>query len=184
MSTQRCAQQLCAPATAAQSASIEQPVGAAQTPVEPQKPERHTVAPVAVVHGPSPFLRPHALSVVSQTPAWQTALPTAVLHAPVSGGVCPLIVGTDVPFGSFAVHVFADVSQNWVAAQSPSTVHAPGAWQTPDTEQPPERQTVAPVAVVHGPSPSAKPHLRSGSQTALRQTMPAVAVVQAPSPFL
>jgi hypothetical protein len=42
-----------------------------------------------------------------------------------------------------------------VEAQSPSTVHAAGAWQTLDTEQTPERQTVAALVELHGPEPSA-----------------------------
>jgi hypothetical protein len=42
-----------------------------------------------------------------------------------------------------------------VEAQSPSTVHAAGAWQTPETEQTPERQTVAAFVEVQGPEPLA-----------------------------
>jgi len=85
----------------------------------------------------------------------QTAVPTDALHVPSNTGEWPLIVGTAVAFGNFAVQTFVSVLQNWVEAQSPSTVHAAGAWHTPDTEQTPERQTVAAFVALHGPSPSA-----------------------------
>ena len=38
-----------------QSASLAQPPDGSQTPLVLQLPDRHTVAPLAAVHGPSPL---------------------------------------------------------------------------------------------------------------------------------
>jgi hypothetical protein len=49
-------------------------------------PERHCVL---IGGGPhvAPFLRPHRLSAVSQTPDWQTRVPFAAVHVALIGAV-------------------------------------------------------------------------------------------------
>src|SRR5947209_8043109 len=81
------------------------------------------------------------------------------------------------------MHLLVDVLQNWLLEQSPSTMQPPAGSHTPDVEHAPERHRVGPLAGVQGPSPFAKPHLASGSHTALLQTVEALPEVHAPSPF-
>jgi hypothetical protein len=128
---------------------------ASQVPLALQTPERQTVAPVELVQGPSPFAYPHALPLSSQTPLWHTRAPAAAEQVPFSVGfVCGPSVGIAVPFASVAVQVCIDSSHHCSAAQSASTSQLPAAMHVPFALQTPERQTVAPVELVHGPSPS------------------------------
>ena len=61
-------------------------------PLVAQTADRHTVDPVAPVHGPSPFAHPHLLSFESHTPDTHARVPIVsfVPHEP---------PGTAVPFG-------------------------------------------------------------------------------------
>jgi hypothetical protein len=138
---------------AAQSLSIVHVAPGAQVPFAAQTPDWHTVPPLAAVHGPSPFARPHSLSVVSQTPEAHTAVPTAVVHMPLRSGVWPVRVGIMSPFGSLASQVMVSVLQNCVDAQSLSIVHAgAGAPQSFVVMlHIPERQMAAPTPVEHVP---------------------------------
>jgi hypothetical protein len=67
--------------------------------------------------------------------------------------------------------------------QSPSTLHPPEGMHVKFVLHAPERQTMPPLATVHGPSPTAYPHFRSGSHTPERQTVPWLATAHEPSPF-
>ena len=72
---------------AAHCASVVHAAGASQVLFTAEHaPLRHTVGPVGTVHGPLPVVRPQRLSVVSQTPAAQTEVPTAVVQVPFSAG--------------------------------------------------------------------------------------------------
>jgi len=95
------------------------------------------------------------------------------------------MLGTTTPFASLGTQTRVSVLQNRVDSQSPSTVHESAAWHTPLIEHAPERQVVAALNLVHGPSPFAKPHRASlASHTLLRQTTAAFVVEQGPVPFL
>jgi hypothetical protein len=61
-------------------------------PLVAQIVERHTVDPFAIVQGPSPFLNPHPLSFVSQTPDTHARPPIVMSQVP---------PGTGMPFGTF-----------------------------------------------------------------------------------
>ena len=117
---------------------------------------------------------------MSHTPDAQTGdSPPPTVHVPVSGGVWPPTVGIGELFGSFAVHWNCEVSHHCAAPQSESTAQPPAGMQTlPLALHAPLRHTVGPVATVHGPSPSAKPHsLSFVSHTPAAQTsVPAAAV--------
>jgi hypothetical protein len=131
------------------------------------------------VHGPSPFAYPHSLSEVSQTELWQTSVAAATVHVPFSVGfVWGGSVGTVVPFARRGVQVCALSLHQLPDEQSASTLQPPAGWQTPAMLHEPERQTVPPVRIVHGPSPLAKPQrLSAGSQTPLEHVrVPACSV--------
>jgi hypothetical protein len=66
---------------AVQSASTKQVPAPAQTLALLHKPLRQTLGPVRIVHGPSPFARPHFPSG-SHAAARQTVAALAVVHAP------------------------------------------------------------------------------------------------------
>jgi len=96
------------------------------------------------------------LSFGSHTWLVQTSVAAAVVHRPFSvGPVCVASVGIAVPFASVALHVCADSSHHSWAGQSLSTLQPVDAPQVPLEPQTPERQIVAPFALVHGPSPLA-----------------------------
>jgi hypothetical protein len=78
--------------------------------------DRHTLAPLELVHEPSPFLYPHPLSVVSHTPATHARAATVVEQVP---------PGTGWPFGTFAWHTPwpARSLHHRPAPQSPSVLH-------------------------------------------------------------
>ncbi len=101
------------------------------------------------------------------------------------GVACAESVGIAAPFASFGSHVFCDSLHQSPLAQSASTLHPPDFSHLPSLLQAPERHTVAPFAVVHGPSPSAKPHLSSVlSHAPDRQTpLPPSVSEQVPSPL-
>lgn len=87
------------------------------------------------------------------------------------------------PAAFFATHAggFALLSQN-PSAQSLSLPQAPAARHFPFDPHLPLRQTRAASFALHGPSPSAYPHLLSAlSQTVLVQTAFATATLQVPS---
>lgn len=95
----------------AQSASTLHPPEGSQVRFVLQAPERQSVGPSAIVHGPSPLAYPHLLSFVSQTPLAHAAAPAAAVHVPSSVGVCPVTVGTGWPFATFGTHVSVGVLQ-------------------------------------------------------------------------
>ncbi len=64
--------------------------------------------------------------------------------------------------------------------QSPSTLQPPATMQVPFELHANERQRSSAVDAVHGPSPSAQPHLLSVSHTALAHTSVAAAEEQVP----
>src|SRR3977135_3654060 len=108
---------------------------------------------------------------MSQTPLTHTSAPAAGVHMPPSVGfVCGASVGTAVPFMSFGVHMCAISLHQLPPAQSASTLQPPAGSQRPLALHAPERHTTGPLATVQGPSPTAKPHLLSVSQTPLTQT--------------
>jgi hypothetical protein len=145
--------------------------------------ERQTVPPLTVVHGPSPFAKPHLLSFVSQTALVQVSVPAAGVHVPLSVGfACGGSFGTACPFASVGVQVCIASLHQVPALQSASTLQPPAFTQVPPTLHAPERHTVPPVPIVHGPSPLAYPHLLSlVSQTPLLQTSVPAAAVHVPS---
>lgn len=98
-----------------QSPSVLHPPAGSQVPATLHAPDRHTVAPFPAVHGPSPLARPHSLSAVSQTAAVHTAVPTAAVQVPVSGGVWPAKVGIGIPLATFGTQVVDCVLQYCVA---------------------------------------------------------------------
>jgi hypothetical protein len=142
---------------ALQSASTAQPVVEMQTPpVGLQSPERQTVAPFVAVQGPSPLAYPHSLSFVSHTPLVHTRVPAAAVHVPSSVGlVCAPSTGTAVPLASCPVQMCVVSSHQLPAVQSASTLQPPLGSHVPLVLHAPERQTVAPVTAVQGPSPLA-----------------------------
>ena len=118
--------------------------------------ERQTVAPSVAVHGPSPFAKPHSLSLVSQTPLVHTSIPAAALHVPSSVGLlCGASDGNALALGSVGRQAFMLTSHHLPMGQSASTLQPPMGSQKPLLLQTVERQTVPPVAPVHGPSPTA-----------------------------
>ena len=91
---------------------------------------------------------------VSQTPLAQTAEPAAVVHTPVSGGLCPAIIGMGVPLARSTVQADVIVLQNLPVPQLESMAqvfaHAPLAWQMPPVCVAPEAaQVVVPLAAPH-----------------------------------
>jgi hypothetical protein len=165
-----------------QSASTLHAPAGAQAPLALHIPERHTVAPLATVQGPSPLAYPHLLSAVSHTPLVHTSVPAATVHVPLSVGLaCGGSLGTAVAFGSFAVHVCVLSAHHWPAEQSASTLQPPAGSHVPFVLHAPERHTVPPLAIVHGPSPLAYPHLLSAvSHTPLEHTSVPAAAVHVP----
>lgn len=145
----------------AQSASFAQPLAAGTHTSElaPHAPERHTVAAFAAVQGPVPSLYPQAWSLMSQTADAHTAVPTSAVHRAVSGGVCPATEGIAVPLMSLSTQVDVTVLHHLPDAQSVSAVQPATTGETPQMPvgemQSAERQTWAPLALVHGPSPFA-----------------------------
>jgi len=95
------------------------------TPVVAQMFERQTALPFVPVHGPSPFAKPHSLSLVSHTPLTQTTVPAAAVHVPFSvGPVWAASVGTATPFASWGVHMCAVSLHQLPAPQSASVKQA------------------------------------------------------------
>lgn len=140
-----------------------------------QLPTRHAVEDPHV----SPRLRPHFPSAVLHAALTQTAVPTAALHVPSSGGVWPEMLGMAVPFSSLPVHAEVCVLQNCVDEQSASTAQPPAATQTVPLQL--FERHCAPA--VHGP-PLATPHFESvASHAADRQTVAALPLVQVPLPL-
>ena len=93
---------------------------------------------------------------MSQTPLVQTSAPAATVHTPFSVGLeWAVSVGTAAPFASWGAQTCAVSLHQLPAAQSASTSQPPIGSQTPLVLHAPERQTVPPVASVHGPSPVA-----------------------------
>ena len=89
-------------------------------------PERHTVAPLALVHGPSPLAKPHLLSAASHTRLTQTSVAAGALQVPLSVGlVCGASVGIPVPFTSFAVQTWVVSVHHVPPEQSASTLQPP-----------------------------------------------------------
>ena len=96
------------------------------------------------------------LSLLAHTPLTQTSAPAAAEQTPFSVGLeWAASVGTATPFASWGVHWCAVSLHQLPAAQSASTSQPPSGMQTPLEPQEPERQTVAPVVEVQGPSPFA-----------------------------
>jgi hypothetical protein len=121
-------------------------------PLVAQRPERHTLAPSAAVHGPTPVAKPHSSSFVSHTPLTHTKVAAASLQLPSSVGlVCGASVGSGVPFASRGKQAPIATLHHLPAAQSPSTLQPSPGWQRPFVLQLAERQTTAPLAAVHGP---------------------------------
>jgi hypothetical protein len=73
-------------------------------------------------------------------------------------------LGIALPTRSFAVHVVVSRLQYWSAAQSESTQHLPAGMHTPEDEHAPDWHAVA-ASTLHGPCPSAYPHLPFAPQT-------------------
>src|SRR5262249_14000946 len=94
-----------------QSASTLQPPAGSQVPSVLQAPERQTVPPSDIVHGPSPFARPQRVSLVSQTALAPALRPAAWVQVPSSVGLWPGSFGTGCPFGIFGTQVKLGSSQ-------------------------------------------------------------------------
>src|SRR5690348_4820345 len=54
------------------ASSVQETQVPCKAPVEPQRPERHTLPASAAVQGPTPFAKPHSSSRMSHTPLTQT----------------------------------------------------------------------------------------------------------------
>jgi hypothetical protein len=122
-------------------------------PLLAQTVERQTVLASAAVHGPSPFWKPHSSSFGSHTPLAQTSAPAALVQVPSRVGfVCGASVGTGVALGSVGRHAFMLSLHQLPVGQSASALQPPAGSHRPLLLQAPERQTVAPLALVHGPS--------------------------------
>jgi hypothetical protein len=135
--------------------TLQPPMGS-QVPFVLHAPERHTVLALPAVHDPSPFAYPHLLSLMSQTPLTQTSIAAAGTHSPSrTGFMCGMSTGIDVPLASFGVHVPVVSSHQLPPVQSASVAQPPAGSQTPEPLHVPERQTVAPLPAVQGPSPFA-----------------------------
>ena len=101
-----------------------------------QVPERHLEL---VVGGPQvvPFLSPQRLSVTSHTPDWQTRVPFATVHTPLTGAVagrgCPLAVFVaHTPAAHHSVPAAQSTSVTQPAPHAPDTVShlGPPGWPT------------------------------------------------------
>jgi hypothetical protein len=96
------------------------------------------------------------LSFVSQTPLWQTSVAAAAVHVPFRVGfACGGSDGTTVPFDNCGRHADMLSSHHCPVAQSASVTQPPGGMQVLFRPHAPERHTVPPFAIVHGPSPFA-----------------------------
>ncbi len=130
-----------------------------EAPLVAQRPERHTLAASAAVHGPTPVAKPHSSSFVSHTPLTQTKAAAASVQVPSSFGlVWGSSVGSGVPFASRGKQAAIATLHHLPAAQSASTLQPSAGWQRPLALQVAERHTTAPLSAVHGPWPVAKPH--------------------------
>jgi hypothetical protein len=89
-------------------------------------------------------------------------------------------IGIAPPFGICAVQTLVASLHQLPARQSASTSQPPIGSQVPSTLHEPERQTIGPVATVHGPSAAFKPQSLSVSQTPETQTAVATAGEHAP----
>jgi hypothetical protein len=183
-----------------QSASTMQSVGPMHLPVLEQAPSRQIVAPLPLVHGPSPHARPHlpsaasqtcdrqsvpwlpvvqgpsplayphSLSPTSHTPLVHTSAPIIALQMPSRMGEWLAMVGMGVPFASLAVQAFVWVLQNCADPQSESFVQPPT--QTLPVHVPERHWAVAVQA-----EPVRRPHMLSEvSQIPLAQTAVPTAV--------
>ena len=103
------------------------------------------------------------MSLGSQTPLTQVAVPAATVQDPSSVGLCPGSLGTGIPLASWGTQAFrlwlpALMSHHVPVAQSLSAAQPFEAMHTMLVPQTPDRQTVPPLPAapgVQGPSPSA-----------------------------
>ncbi len=93
------------------------------------------------------------LSDESQTPLTQTRNAAADVHTPLStGDVCSGSLGMGLPLASLGVQLCEASLHQLLPGQSASRLQPPDCSHVPLTLHAPLRQTVAPSAIVQGPS--------------------------------
>ncbi len=132
------------------------PPGVPQLPSAAQTPLAHWFAAVQAVEASAAQVFVAAL----QRPLAHVAVAFASVHVPSwrpSDGI-------GLPTRSFAVQVVVSRLQYWSPLQSLSTQHLPAGMHTPEDEHAPDWHEVA-ASLLHGPWPSARPHLPFDPQT-------------------